>query len=57
MNSYSVTFDYLWYSVRYLMNKPEGKKTTIRRYLAEPLRYNPKTEGSNPGESPWHLNR
>jgi len=31
--SYSVTFDYLWYSVRYSMNKPEGKKTTIRRYL------------------------
>ncbi len=32
-NTYSVTFDYLSYSVRYLMNKPTGKKTTIRHYL------------------------
>jgi hypothetical protein len=31
MNSYSVTFDYSWYLVRYLMNKPKGKKPTICR--------------------------
>ncbi len=33
VNSYLVTFDYLYYSVRYLVNQPEGKNTTIRRYL------------------------
>ncbi len=33
-NSYSVTFDYSQYSVQHLMNNPEGKKTTIRHYLA-----------------------
>ncbi len=32
-NSYLVTFDYLWYSVRYSMNEPEGKKNTICCYL------------------------
>jgi hypothetical protein len=32
-NSYSVTFDYSYYLVRCSMNKPEGKKTTICRYL------------------------
>jgi hypothetical protein len=33
-NSYLVTFDYLYYSVRYSMTEPEGKKMTIRHYLA-----------------------
>ncbi len=33
MNSYSVTFDYSQYLVQHLMNNPEGKKTTIHRYL------------------------
>jgi hypothetical protein len=32
-NSYSVTFGYTQYLVQHLMNDPEGKKTTIRRYL------------------------
>jgi hypothetical protein len=31
--SYSVTFGYTQYLVQHLMNDPEGKKTTIRRYL------------------------
>ncbi len=33
-NSYSIIFDYSQYSVQHLMNNPEGKKTTIRCYLA-----------------------
>ncbi len=33
MNTYLVTFDYLKYSVRYLMNTPKGKKTTIHGNL------------------------
>ncbi len=32
-NSYSVTFGYSQYLVQNLMNDPEGRKTTIRRYL------------------------
>ncbi len=36
-NTYLVTFDYLKYLVRYCMNKPEGKKTTIRSYLIGPI--------------------
>jgi hypothetical protein len=33
MNSYSVTFSYPQYLVEHSMNNPEGKKTTISRYL------------------------
>ena len=33
MKSYSVTFNYSLYLVRYSMNKPKGKKNTIRCYL------------------------
>ncbi len=33
MKSYSVTFGYTQYLVLHSMNDPEGKKTTIRRYL------------------------
>ncbi len=32
-NSYLVTFSYTQYLVQHWMNDPEGKKTTIRRYL------------------------
>ncbi len=33
MNSYLVTFDYSQYLVQHSMNDPEGRKTTIHRYL------------------------
>ncbi len=33
MNSYLVTFGYSQYLVQHSMNNPEGRKTTIRRYL------------------------
>jgi hypothetical protein len=33
INRYSVTFDFSQYSVKHLMNDPEGKKTTIRSSL------------------------
>ncbi len=32
-NSFSVTFSYSQYLAQYSMNDPEGRKTTIRRYL------------------------
>jgi hypothetical protein len=42
MNSYSVTLDYSQYLVQHSMNDPEGKKTTIRRYLvSDTYRYIP----------------
>ncbi len=37
MNNYSVTFDYLQYSIQHLMKNPEGKRTTICCYLVGSL--------------------